>query len=110
MLKKQKETNPDKLPRGLPETPPPFFAQQASHAYGTCWNCGHARETPGGSPGGKEAYWCKHCQKWLTIRVSVNDTRLVNLITTKEAKSKNTKPVVSPAISREDPSVDESNF
>lgn len=110
MLKKQKETNLGKSPPTLPETPPPFYAQQADHIYGTCWNCGRARETSGGNPGGKDAYWCSHCQEWLTVRISIKDTRLVDLITIKEIKSKNTKQIISPAINYEDPSFDESDF
>ncbi len=100
MLKKQKETNPQKK---LPENPPNFFAQQVKHQYGTCWSCGHARETPGGSPGGRDTYWCSNCQKWLTVRIGIKDTRLVDLIITKESKSKAKSKVVSDRY--EDPAV-----
>ena len=103
MLKKQKDSNLENLPPKLPETPQSFFAQQVKHQYGTCWRCEHARETPGGSPGGKDTYWCKQCQQWLTIRLSPKDTRSVDVVVVKETVKAKSKV----AIDRSDPAVDE---
>lgn len=49
---------------------PSFFLRDPKHPYGTCWNCGTAREIPGGLPNGFDSYFCKKCDRWLKVRAN----------------------------------------
>lgn len=58
----------------------PFFANNESHPYGTCWKCGSPRRHAGGLPGGSDSYFCPECNEWLAIRDSPKDTKILKII------------------------------
>jgi hypothetical protein len=63
-----------------------FFYRNPKHKYGTCWQCGAARHTAGGLPGGADAYWCIPCNKYLAVRDSPSDPAAIAIVEPKKTK------------------------
>lgn len=64
----------------LPMEQTPFYAQQVKHRFGTCWQCGTARETAGGLPNTGDAFWCARCKCYLPVRHDRKDVAKLPLI------------------------------
>jgi hypothetical protein len=64
-----------------------FYYRNPKHKYGTCWQCGVARLTPGGVPGGRDAYWCASCGQYLVVRNLPSDACTIAISEEKTKKS-----------------------
>lgn len=84
----QRKASKAALPLDLGITPETtrFYYENPKHKYGTCWQCGTARHTAGGLPGGADAYWCIPCNKYLAVRLLPSDPATIAIVEIKETK------------------------